>query len=146
MRAAVVDARGRVCYYLYQHACMRAAVVDARRRANSQLLRQHACSGRGCACVFSFVPACMQQSWMRVGMCVNICACWAVMRGRVYYHLCNLASCVQTPNTQQMSNKHEKCKKQSGSWRRHQQQTWTLFGLSTQEVSSYYNVLLWWRF
>ena len=49
MHAAVVDARGRV----YKHLCQHATVVGV------------------CVCVFTFVPACMQQSWMRVGGCAR---------------------------------------------------------------------------
>ena len=75
---------------------MRAAVVDAPGRAY-YLLCQHACSGRGYAWagVSLFVPACVQRSWMRLGVRIIICASMhaAVVDtpGRVYHYLCQHA-------------------------------------------------------
>ena len=75
MRAAVVDARGRVQYHLCQNACSG--------------------GGYAWACAVSFVPECVQRSWMRVGVCSIICArtpaAVVAARGRVQYHLCQNA-------------------------------------------------------
>ena len=108
MRAAVVDARGRVYYHLCLGS-MRAAVVDACGRVLALVpacvrscdargheyyhLCQCACGARGCMCVC--VCVCV-----RVTSCASMRAAVVDAHGRMYCRLCSIALCVKTPSTQ----------------------------------------------
>ena len=68
--------------------------VDNIRFSSKRVLRQHPVQFQNWVVrtsrVFSVVPACVQRSWMRLGVCVNTCAS---MRAAVILQL--VPACVQ---------------------------------------------------